>query len=755
MLSGQHFEKKSFFIGHFPPCRLCDILYQAADIALIALERYNMLTIFDKISDNGLLQAVRRGLILIIPIIMAGSFALVLNNFPVQSYQDFMLLAFGDAWKNLGGYIWQGTFAILSVAVLISISYSLTEAYVNRTNVDLHPFFGSMTALACYIAIMYIPESAIPLQFLGALGLFIAILIAVLSSQMFILLHRFGRFRMRIYSDSADRTVGQSLNALFPAFITICAFAAVHMFFDAAGVRDMQTSMYERFRMLFGDTANADLGTALGFVLLSHLFWIFGLHGTNIMEPVVHNVFVPNLELNGLELAQGLEPTHMYSKEFFDIFVFPGGSGASLCLIIAIIFLTKRTNTRQIAIISAVPGIFNINEILIYGVPIVLNPFFAVPFILTPAVLTLTTTVSMSIGLVPLAVKSANWTTPVILSGFMATGSVSGSLLQLFNIIVGAACYGPFVIMFQKHKEREGQKALKGLTECVLAGMQNLTARGDGIGNLARGLAIALKEDLHQATADAEDRPDCPLFLEYQPQIKSDGSLHGVEALLRWKHPQLGMIPPPVAVALAEDYEIEDLLCRWTLRRSFRELKKWSERGMSTILSVNLSPTQISDDIAEIVAHELETNSIDPKLIELEVTEQLALTTASRRRLAQLKELGVRLAMDDFGMGHTSLMYLKEFDVSTLKLDGVLVRDIVDSPTSRDIIRSISHLANSSGIELIAEYVETREQSDMLHSLGVHVYQGYLYSKPLLPDRLFTYSEGLRSSSATPAVNPT
>ncbi|MDR2770777.1 MAG: EAL domain-containing protein [Clostridiales Family XIII bacterium] len=705
-----------------------------------------MPAIFDKISDNNLLSAIRRGLILIIPIVMAGSFALVINNFPVRAYQDFMLLIFGDSWKNLGGYVWQGTFAILSVVVLMSISYSMTEAYVHRTNVDLHPFFGSMTALACYIAVMYIPESAIPLQFLGALGLFISIIIAVLSSQIFILLHASGKFRMRIYSDSADQTVGLSLHALFPAFITICIFAAIHLIFDSTGIGDMQAAMYERFRTLFGDTANADLGTALGFVLISHLFWIFGLHGTNIMEPVVNSVFVPNLELNAQELAQGLEPTHMYSKEFFDIFVFPGGSGASICLILAIIFLTKRTNTRQIAIISAIPSIFNINEILIYGVPIVLNPFFAIPFILTPAVLTLTTTAAMLIGLVPYVTMSANWTTPVLLSGFMATGSVAGALLQVFNIFVGAACYGPFVILFQKHKAREGRNALNGLTECVLAGMQNLTARGDGIGNLARGLAIALKEDLQAAMAEAEDKQGNPLFLEYQPQIKSGGALHGVEALLRWKHPQFGMIPPPVTVALAEDTGIEALLCRWTLRKSFRELKNWNERGLMAILSVNLSPTQISDDIAELVACELAINALDPNLIELEVTEQLALTTASRRRLAQLKELGVRLAMDDFGMGHTSLMYLKEFDLSTLKLDGVLVKDIVDSATSRDIIMSISHLAEVSGIELIAEYVETREQSDLLHSLGVHIYQGYLYSKPLLPDRLFTYWEGLRSS---------
>jgi EAL domain-containing protein (putative c-di-GMP-specific phosphodiesterase class I) len=102
--------------------------------------------------------------------------------------------------------------------------------------------------------------------------------------------------------------------------------------------------------------------------------------------------------------------------------------------------------------------------------------------------------------------------------------------------------------------------------------------------------------------------------------------------------------------------------------------------------------------------------------------------------------------MDDFGMGHTSLMYLKEFDLSTLKLDGVLVKDIVDSTTSRDIIMSISHLADASGIEIIAEYVETREQSELLRSLGVHIYQGYLYSKPLLPDKFLVYWEGLRSS---------
>jgi EAL domain-containing protein (putative c-di-GMP-specific phosphodiesterase class I) len=352
----------------------------------------------------------------------------------------------------------------------------------------------------------------------------------------------------------------------------------------------------------------------------------------------------------------------------------------------------------------------------------------------------------MALGLVPFVTMGVNWTTPVLLSGFAATGSVSASLLQLFNIFIGMACYAPFVILFQKHKELEGQNALMGLTECVFAGMQNLTSRGDNVGNLARGLAIALKEDMQKALADPEDKTDCPLFLEYQPQVKSDGNLHGVEALLRWKHPQLGMIPPPVTVALSEDSEIEDMLCRWTLRRSFRELKKWNDRGFKPILSVNLSPTQISDNIAELVAWEINANDIDPNLIELEVTEQLALTTASRRRLAQLKELGVRLAMDDFGMGHTSLMYLKEFDLSTLKLDGVLIKDIVDSTTSRDIIMSISHLADVSGIELIAEYVETPEQSELLRSLGVHIYQGYLYSKPLLPDKLIVYWEGLRSS---------
>jgi lactose/cellobiose-specific phosphotransferase system IIC component len=813
----------------------------------------------DSVSEHRVLRSIRRGLILILPLALAGSFAQLINDLPVRAYQDAMLRIFGPGWKNFGTLVWQGTFAILSLAVAATISYSMTESYANGGNENLHPLFGSMVALACYFSAICADDGALSLEMFGSNGLFLAILVAVLSSQLFIGLYSFGKLRLRIYSDSSDPSVAQALYAMFPAIAAIAIFSLSRIILEALGLESANSAIYGFVLRRFGGSGRASLGSALGFVLLTHVMWFFGIHGNNVMEPVMNSLFAPGAAMNQELVAQGLQPEHIYSKEFFDVFMFFGGSGSTLCLIIAILMTSKLTNnTRQIAGISAVPGLFNVNELMVYGLPIMLNLYFLLPFILTPCILALMSVAAMRLGLVPLATRSVNWTTPVILSGYMATGSIRGSLLQLFNVALGVACYAPFVLQHQKHMGRENQRAFKGLAACVLDGARNLMSRSDNIGQLARSLAVALGEDLRlaafgrgaraaqareaaqagapgkaaqaarpagaaherpaaqaqaqaqanakaqaqaqaQANAKAQTQPQAQaqadanaqtqaqtqlqanaqpqpqaqaranggakrhsparanakaqplpqaLELRYQPQIKSDGTLHGVEALLRWVHPQLGMIPPPVAIALAEECGMEVQLSNWTIRTAFRQLREWNESGLHTVLSVNLSPSQIVDDIAESVARELRLSGISPSEVEFEITEQLALTPAARGRLSRLKSLGVQLSMDDFGMGHTSLMYLMEFELNTLKLDGVLVKDVITSATSRDIIASIVHLAKASGIEIIAEYVETKEQSDALQELGCHIYQGFLYSKPLPPDNLLAYAEGIKSAHA-------
>ncbi|MFQ8600501.1 MAG: PTS transporter subunit EIIC [Oscillospiraceae bacterium] len=154
--------------------------------------------------------------------------------------------------------------------------------------------------------------------------------------------------------------------------------------------------------------------------------------------------------MNAQLAAAGQAPTEIFTKTFFDTFVLMGGCGSALCLLIAILVTSKRRNVKKLAKISLAPMLFNINELLLFGLPVIFNPMLLIPFILTPILLTLTSCFAVATGLVGCTVQSVHWTTPVLLSGYAATGSVAGSVLQLINLAVGILTYLPFVRISQE-----------------------------------------------------------------------------------------------------------------------------------------------------------------------------------------------------------------------------------------------------------------------------------------------------------------
>lgn len=694
-----------------------------------------LLNLINSANDNMIINAVSRGLMLMIPLIMAGSIALVINNLPISLYQTLMLKVFGENWKNFGLYIYNGTFTILSIGTLISVSNSLAENYIHKTKDDINPFYCSLVSMACFFSIVQFNSDTLSTQWTGVLGIFISIIISILSSYIFLALMRLNVLRIKIYNDTSQ-TLSQSLKVLLPAIFTIFIFSIIHLFFNAIGIDNIQDSLHDFLYHMIDITTERELPRALLFIFLSHVFWFFGIHGNNIFEPIVNNYFVPNLVSNQELVAQGLEPAYIYTKQFFDVFVFLGGSGATLCLIIAIIIIMKRSNSRHIALYSAFTSIFNVNELMIYGLPVAFNLIFMIPFILVPIICVLTTSLAMYLKLVPLTVNTVDWTTPIILSGYKATGSIRGSILQIINLIIGVSCYMPFVYIFEKHKKAKDQKALKNLIQTVFSNHSKAVKTSitlhDDIGNLSRGLALSLKDDIFN---HAEN-----LSLEYQPQICALGYIYGAEALLRWNHRDFGYIPPPVVITLSEEYELADILGEYIIDMALKQFGEWQSENMDFIISINLSPYQIKKELPQTVNACIQKYSIQPDRIELEITEQIALSGEDvKTDLKNLKNLGIRLAMDDFGMGHSSLMYLKEFDIDTIKLDGALIKDIITSSTSRDIVTSIEHLAESSGIDIIAEFVETEKQRDILLNLNCNIYQGYLFSKSLKPEDFKKY----------------
>ncbi|MDP2370641.1 putative bifunctional diguanylate cyclase/phosphodiesterase [Rhodoferax sp.] len=226
------------------------------------------------------------------------------------------------------------------------------------------------------------------------------------------------------------------------------------------------------------------------------------------------------------------------------------------------------------------------------------------------------------------------------------------------------------------------------------------------------------------------------LRLHYQPQVSlGDGRIVGVEALLRWTHPELGQVPPAEFIPAAEDSGLIMPIGEWVLRHAARQARFWMQDGLAPlVMAVNLSAVQFRHpDLPNLVSRILDEESLPPEYLELELTEGVALQDpqGAIAVMNQLHERGVRMSIDDFGTGYSSLGHLKKFKVYKLKIDQSFVRDISTDAEDRAIVSAIIHMAKSLGLQTIAEGVETAGQLAYLREQGCDEVQGYYFSKPL------------------------
>jgi diguanylate cyclase (GGDEF)-like protein/PAS domain S-box-containing protein len=225
-------------------------------------------------------------------------------------------------------------------------------------------------------------------------------------------------------------------------------------------------------------------------------------------------------------------------------------------------------------------------------------------------------------------------------------------------------------------------------------------------------------------------------LLHYQPQVDlSSGRIVGMEALIRWQHPELGLVAPGRFIALAEETGLIVPIGAWVLRTACAQNKVWQRAGFNDLrIAVNLSPRQFAQqDLAKSIAAALEETGLDPQYLEIELTESLVMTDVERAIgiLRDLKGLGVKLSIDDFGTGYSSLSYLKRFPIDVLKIDQSFVRDMTLDPDDAAIVSLIISLAHSLRLQVIAEGVETEEQLAYLRHHDCDQMQGYYFSRPV------------------------
>jgi EAL domain-containing protein (putative c-di-GMP-specific phosphodiesterase class I) len=225
-------------------------------------------------------------------------------------------------------------------------------------------------------------------------------------------------------------------------------------------------------------------------------------------------------------------------------------------------------------------------------------------------------------------------------------------------------------------------------------------------------------------------------LLLYQPQFEVEGGrLVGVEALLRWRHRDLGLVSPARFVPLAEEHGLILPIGDWVLHTACAQLRSWIDEGCEPVrVAVNISSRQFEQrDLASSVRTALEQTGLPPELLELEITESAIMAQGEQavEAIRELKALGVSIALDDFGTGYSSLAYLKRFAIDTLKIDRSFVRDIPEDRNDQAIAATIIAMARTLGIQVLAEGVETPEQLAFLCSHGCHAWQGFLFSRPV------------------------
>jgi EAL domain-containing protein (putative c-di-GMP-specific phosphodiesterase class I) len=359
---------------------------------------------------------------------------------------------------------------------------------------------------------------------------------------------------------------------------------------------------------------------------------------------------------------------------------------------------------------------------------------------LSPLVLSFTAWLPVYLEWVPPITHQVEWTTPLFLSGYLGTGSVAGIVMQALNLVLAVLIYIPFVKLQERSQQRTRIMVLKNLSNEIQYTQErlqkNILNRHDETGSLARALMIEIKRGLTNNCV--------PMHLEYQPKVNYKGEVIGAEALLRWNHSIYGYISPLIILRICDEANISNELGRWIIKKAFSDLEYWHKQKYNKVcLSVNLSPRQVQEDITlvEFVKSCIELFHIDPGFTELELTENatIDLSDSTKNKLKQIRDFGMNLSIDDFGMGHSSLLYLCDFNANVVKIDASLVQNITKDGHYVQIIKSILTLCDQLKVKAIAEGVETKDQVEILHKLGCQCFQGFYFSQSLTCDNFIEY----------------
>lgn len=652
------------------------------------------------------LNAIQHGFIITLPVVILGALSLTIMQLPMF----FSTVSADNQLLQVANWIWLGSYGVMSLTLVLSISYYFVQHYQAIFDLDVRPITVALLALISLVSMVIVKHTEGQLNF-GVGNVATAIFCSVAFTELFIFFYRHRLWHFNYLNFELDDSLSLSFRALFPAiisvFLLIAGYALIQPFF---------LSLQLVLPWLLGEVDPVSGLTAWQssfLMLVNQSLWFVGIHGASIIESTLGEVFSQN-------------PSTDASRLLINAFVHIGGAGTTMGLLL-VMLVGKHLGNRQLAKYALIPSLFNINELIIFGLPIIFNRYFFLPFLCVPIFVTFLSYIAMNLGWIVLNDVTVAWSTPIFVSGYLVSG-YSGMVLQLLALLISVGLYLPFLKRYEVVLAAQQQVNRQSLITQMADDdfdMKSALRERSMVGELSRQIA----NDLKKAIAQNQ------LELFYQPKVNKYRIIKGAEALLRWQHPSLGYLPPCVFVNIAEINGDIHRLGMWAIKQCLMDMVSLDKAGVPKFtIAINVSPLQLADPQFIGKLHKLVCDfNLDPKRIELEITEgqPFIISDELLTGFKTLAQYGYSLAVDDFGMGYTSLRYLKAFPVNTLKVDGILIKDIERSIVVRDIIRSMVNLADSMKMNLVVEWVETEQQQKILASLGCHLFQGKLHSMPI------------------------
>ncbi len=419
-----------------------------------------LMPIAAKVANQRHLAAIRDGIIITLPFIIVGSIFLILANLPIPALNEFYATELGGTIQKWISYPVSVTFGLIAVITCMGIGYRLSNSY------KVDGISGAIFSLVSFLEIVFKHEqygelstSGIPLGLMGSSGLFVAMIMAIISVEIYNYIIK--KNLVIKMPDMVPPAVSKSFAALIPGFFIVLVALLIRIGFESTSFK----SIHNVATIILTKPLTAVGGSYFGLMvitLLIHLLWTCGLHGANIVLGIVDPALYVLMDQNRVAFEQGLRGTQLpnvVTRQFFDVFQSMGGSGATFSLVIMMLLWSKSKQLKEIGKLSIGPGLFNINEPILFGLPIVMNPLLIIPFILSPLATVTITYWAMKVGWVARPTGIAiPWTTPPFISGWLVTGHISGAIIQLVTFFVTGIIYYPFFKMWD-NKKLEEEKA--------------------------------------------------------------------------------------------------------------------------------------------------------------------------------------------------------------------------------------------------------------------------------------------------------